>query len=175
MPSPARSAAVLGLLTLAGCGAVLQRGPFEVPIESVPAGAVVRYQGEVVGITPCWVPVRADDRRVCLELAGHHPQCIDVGCRTNPWLLANVVTAGLGFLVDVALGTHVVPNTDVARVYLSPVAAPPLAMWRRPARSGGAAASVPGERGVGEATPATPSAALAKLVVHVLAQLARSG
>jgi len=107
-------------------------GTFLVPIESHPSGATVLHEGRCVGITPCEAPVTVSSRHVELSLDGFHLQFVDVGTERNLWAAGNMVTLGVGLLVDVALGFDRVPNTAPVIVYLRSEAAPPPVPWIRP-------------------------------------------
>ena len=48
----ARGAWLLPVLTLGSCAAMFGKGPFPVPVDSSPQGAIVSYRGNDVGRTP---------------------------------------------------------------------------------------------------------------------------
>ena len=116
---------------LTACGAVMSPGPFRIPVDSVPQGAEVRYQGAPVGRTPCTVAVSRQCRVFELRLADYHPQLVEVGTCKNWWRIGNVVTLGIGMVVDSAAGTDCNPDTEPVTVYLHGAAGPAVGAWSR--------------------------------------------
>jgi hypothetical protein len=126
-----RESRELALLPLTSCGAIMTSGTSLVPIESHPNGATVLHDGRCVGVTPCEAPVTVASRHLELVLDGFHPQLVDVGTERNLWAGANALNLGLGLIVDLALGTHQVPNTTPVAVYLRDIDSPPREPWVR--------------------------------------------
>lgn len=127
-----RATPIALLLPLASCGALLQPGPFAVPVTSDPPGATVVHRGEEVGTTPCTVLVTRGERTFELRLAEHHTRVVDCGTRPNPWALANLLTLGVGVLVDGALGTGTDPDTAPVHVRMTRGDARIASLWIRP-------------------------------------------
>jgi hypothetical protein len=103
-----------------------------VSVASEPSGAIVRCNGEPVGITPCEVPVTVGARWLELDREGFHRQIVDVGTRRNPWVVGNVATLGVGLLVDLGLGHDRVPDARPVVVHLRSLDAPAPGPWLRP-------------------------------------------
>lgn len=135
MPSVSNAAlrflsfAVVG--ALAGCATIVSPGPYVVPVNSDPPGAVVEYRGAQVGVTPCQVSMHGNSE-ITLSLQGHHPRIVDVGSGFNGWIVGNLLFGGfIGVIVDCATDNHVKVNTDPVLVSLSPATGAPLAPWVR--------------------------------------------
>lgn len=116
---------------LASCGAIMAPGPFPVLIDSNPPGAIVIYQGEEVGVTPCTVAMQRSSSEFVLRRDEYRPQHIDVGRTENGWVAGNIVTLGLGMLVDIALGTDESLITEPIVVNLGRANDPPRPTWVR--------------------------------------------
>ena len=121
---------ILGTLLLAGCATIMTPGAFAVPVDSRPSGAAVIYEGRQVGMTPCLVAVRRGACRLELVHDGYHRQQVDLGEARNWWVAGNMVTMGLGMIVDVALGMDRQPCTEPALVWLHSSDGP-YAPWMR--------------------------------------------
>lgn len=121
---------------LASCGALMQPGPFLLPVESRPSGATVVYEGREVGVTPCTVPMKRGASRIELRRDGYLAQPVDVGRVKNPWVACNVLTFGLGMYVDHALGAAWRPDTRHLEVVLAKGVGPTRPTWVR-VESGG--------------------------------------
>lgn len=78
-----RTILFLLLPLLCSCAATFGTGPFLVPVDSTPQGAIVRYQGHDYGRTPCVVRMTNDSDRLTLRLDGHHPQEVMVRATSN--------------------------------------------------------------------------------------------
>lgn len=76
--------------------------------------------GTVVGTTPCEVGVDMEHRVLELQLDGHQCRVVTLPAVENPWVIGNVLTLGLGMLVDDTLGTARVPCTAPLTVPLHP-------------------------------------------------------
>ncbi|MEO6596916.1 MAG: hypothetical protein ABIP94_19395 [Planctomycetota bacterium] len=70
--------------------------------------------------------------RAVFAIASDHPQRIDVGTTRNDWVVADVLTLGVGFAIDFALDAHRDPITDPLVVRLGATDDPPPAAWARP-------------------------------------------
>lgn len=128
--------------TLASCGTIMRGGPFHVPVASDPPGAVVRYLGAEVGVTPCTVAMRRSASVLELELAGHHKLSCDVGKTGNPWIFGNLLLGGIpGLFVDLITGATRTVDDRPVFVRLAPSTGPAPAPWTR---GGAAPAAVAG-------------------------------
>jgi hypothetical protein len=103
----------------------------DVRFESYPPGASVVTNGVVIGHTPCVLIVPMPLPSVSLHLDGYHEQLVDVGLMPDPWLFGNVVTLGLGLVVDGALGNSSRPDDEPIVVYLRPCGLPAPDPWTR--------------------------------------------
>lgn len=74
----------------------------------------------VVGSTPCEVEVTSADRHLQLRLDGYRSQSVVLPLVENPWVVGNLVTLGLGMVVDEATGAHRVPCTAPLFLRLRP-------------------------------------------------------
>lgn len=107
---------------LPSCGTILNGGPFMVPVRSSPPGAWVRYEGSVVGQTPCSVPMYGRDN--VLSLAADRGETIVevptdlnwIGALGNGCLLLPGLLIGLP--IDFSTGCHRVIVTDEVYVTL---------------------------------------------------------
>ena len=126
-------ALLLACLLSASCGTLMNRGPFMVPIDTVPSGATVTYLDARVGITPCTVAMRASCSQVAVELSGFHSQLVHVGSNFNGWVIGNLLLGGLpGLIVDAASGSFMEVDTAAVSVRLTPESDPKPAVWERP-------------------------------------------
>lgn len=117
--------------SLTSCAAIVAPKTFNVPIDSVPPGAVVAYRDANVGVTPCTVKMHRSCSRVVLKREGFHDQWVDVGTGTSGWIVGNVVFGGLiGLIVDLAGGAKTL-NADACWVALTPTGDPLPAIWER--------------------------------------------
>jgi hypothetical protein len=116
---------------LASCGALMQPGPFLLPVESRPAGATVVYEGREVGVTPCTVPLKRGSSRIELRRDGYLAQPVDVGRVRNPWVACNMLSFGLGMYVDHALGAAWSPDSRPVGVVLAKGVGPTRPTWVR--------------------------------------------
>ncbi len=128
-----RASFVVSLLfVLPSCATIVSPGPWSVPIASDPAGAVVTYQGNQVGVTPCVVPMRRRCSQVELELAGHHKHVVEVGTQFNGWFFGNIIFGGLiGVAVDAISGATQVINDNAIMVALVQDSLPAPSVWQR--------------------------------------------
>ena len=110
---------------------MMTTGPFQVPVDTRPAGAVVVHQGKEVGVTPCLVTVTRSARLFELRREGYHAEVVDVGTLRNPWVDGNVVTLGLGVVVDVILGSNRNPDTGPVLIQLMRDDGPERGGWVR--------------------------------------------
>lgn len=129
----ARALSLAAALPLAGCATVFQPSTFEVPIDSVPPGAAVTFQGKPVGVTPCVLrTARTIKPVVSLDLDGHHSQTVEVG--NTPAPIGLVILDGLlllPILVDVATMADWCVDDRPILVHLTPAAERPPIVWRR--------------------------------------------
>ena len=76
-------AMIASATVLQGCAAIAYRGPFVVPIDSQPRGAVVMQDGYNLGATPCRVVLNQRRPIVTLMLDGYANLEVDVGRPSN--------------------------------------------------------------------------------------------
>lgn len=119
---------------LTGCGTLASVLPTHVYVDTRPEGALVLCEGREAGVTPCTIELARSSRVLELRLPGHHSQALHLGSVGNPWVAANVVTLGLGAIVDVVVGADQLPNTEPVLVWLRPLDAPSGSQWQRAAR-----------------------------------------
>jgi hypothetical protein len=124
---------VLCLLLLTSCASIVSRSRFHVPIDSVPQGAVVAYDGANVGVTPCTVVMQRKCSMVTLTRDGYHDQIVEVGRGMNGWILGNLIFGGgIGVVVDAASGATGTISEAPCWVELTPSTDPQPAVWVRP-------------------------------------------
>lgn len=123
------------LLPLGACAAMMNTGPFLVPISSKPPGATVTYRGADVGVTPCTIKMQKQCTKLTLTLPEHHQQIVDVGTvagGSGGWLLVGLLMWGpFEILIDVLDGLKK-PNEDPVLVEVSPLSGPAPTEWKRP-------------------------------------------
>lgn len=98
-----------------GCATISRGFSNKVLIESEPAGATVRINGEVRGVTPLKVKLDRGQKehRVVLELEGHRPWSDILRRSVNGWYYANIfLNSGLGMIPDALLGTKYSYSTN---------------------------------------------------------------
>jgi PEGA domain len=84
-----RTLSALLLLPLTACATMMGgAGPAHVPIDSVPQGAIVSYDGANVGVTPCTVVMTARCSRV--ELGNSQPLMIRQSVDRSQPLVAEI-------------------------------------------------------------------------------------
>lgn len=133
MRSSIGSLGFLPVAVLAGCATISSNRDHHVPIDSVPPGATVSYQGANVGVTPCTVVMRSKCSQVTLRLAGYHDQIVEVGRSGNAAIAGNILFGGLiGAMVDVGSGAAQSISTDPCWVELTPISDPRPGTWVRP-------------------------------------------
>jgi hypothetical protein len=106
---------------LAGCGTIMNGGPFMVPVTSHPQGATVVYRGAAVGKTPCTIAMGTDDTLLRFRLDGHRDRDLEVSTATNWWYLGNAVFLVPGFIglgYDLANGATTQVETGSVSVSL---------------------------------------------------------
>ncbi|MBL8756324.1 MAG: PEGA domain-containing protein [Planctomycetes bacterium] len=109
-------------------------GPWPVPIDSVPQGAIVSYDGANVGVTPCTVSMNRRCSQVVLKHDGFHDQPVEAGVHANAMVLGNIVFGGVvGVVVDAASGAAMRISTEPCWVEMTPASAPRPGVWMRPA------------------------------------------
>lgn len=119
---------------LCSCATMLAPAHDLVPVDSVPAGAVVVCDGARVGKTPCTVPVPAGVTEFALEADGFHPQVVRPGRdgRDGLLLASFLVWGPIGIIVDGLNGSAVGADTRPICVTLAPIEGPAPAPWVRP-------------------------------------------
>lgn len=127
---------LLVLLPLCSCAATLGKGPFAVPVDSDPQGAIVSYRGANVGRTPCTVSMRSDCHKLTLTLDGHHPQEVIVSTTSNgPLVLLGILLWGpFELIVDAAANAWESIDTYPLSVPLTPSAEPAPRPWFLPGK-----------------------------------------
>ncbi len=112
-----------------GCATVFAGGPDDVPIRSIPEGAMVLLDGVPVGETPVVVTLPREGKgRFSLELDGYEKRTVDVDKVVNGATFFNLVWAvppfwpvlPVAFLVDFASGDYRKYPTDPVFVELRP-------------------------------------------------------
>lgn len=124
-----KSLAVLPLL--ASCALMATpHGP--VPIDSVPSGAVVLFEGKQVGTTPCVVPLERQRHPILtLRLDGYHDQRVMIEHPTvGPAAVVDLLLLIPAF-VDVACGVDYCIDPTPLLVELVPTNLPAPKVWRR--------------------------------------------
>lgn len=121
------------LMSLTSCAAAFSSGPWQVGVDTYPAGAQVFYRGEPVGQTPCTVEVTSKSSRVSLRLDGYHMQEAELGTRSNGGAVAIgfLLFGPLELIVDAAADAWVRVIDDPITVRLSPAASPTPPVWHR--------------------------------------------
>ena len=129
-----RKLSALLFLPLTACATMMGgAGPAHVPIDSVPQGAIVSYDGANVGVTPCTVVMTARCSRVTLTREGFHEQVVEAGKSVNGAILGNLLFGGIvGLALDGAAGAAVRGRSDPCWIELTPRADPRPGSWRRP-------------------------------------------
>lgn len=121
--------ALPALLVQAACCTVLATGSQRVFVASRPSGASVVRDGAVVGTTPCEVEVCRQSRTFELRLAGYRSQPVELSLVDSKWALGNLLTLGVGMVVDDALGSDRVVCTEPVVVSLRPGAGSAAWVW----------------------------------------------
>lgn len=123
----------LPLLALCSCATLTTPSEFAIPIESTPHGATVTHRGSVIGTTPCTLKLRRERLPLLsLELAGYHPQQVEVA--NAPVALGPLLFDCLLFpllIVDVAANTDGKLDAAPIALHLTPLDAAPPRIWRR--------------------------------------------
>lgn len=122
------------LLLLPSCATMMGGGgPWMVPIDTVPQGAMVVYRDFNVGVTPCTIAMRSATSRFTLRREGFHDQVVEAGYCANAMLLGNLLFGGIvGLAVDASSGASTRMSTDPCWVELTPIANEPPGIWLRP-------------------------------------------
>lgn len=128
-----RSVAAMLLLALASCASFSRPWTFAVPIDSVPSGATVSQDGEVVGVTPCTLAFRrVQHPLLVLRLDGYHDQQVVVENTLAP---LGLLMLDILFIAPAMfdLATHVDLCVDTAPLLVPMVDAKgqPPRVWRR--------------------------------------------
>lgn len=128
-----RACGIAASLSLCSCAATFGSGPFAVPIDSEPQGAIVSYRGHDVGRTPCTVSMTTKSDRLTLRLDGYRPQEVGVRPTSNGgWVLLGILLWGPFELFAAAMSDSWTGlSTDPLKVPLSSTAVdgPPQATW----------------------------------------------
>ena len=97
-----------GLFGTGGCATIMGGGGEQwVRVNSTPAGAAVKIDGNDSGVTPTMVKLtRKEAHVVRLELPGYEPAETKLEKNLNPWVFGNILFGGLiGLGVDMATGS----------------------------------------------------------------------
>jgi hypothetical protein len=91
---------------LVGCATLFQAGPDKIPVNSMPVGAKIYLDDQLVGVSPTTLHVpRKSECVIRIELAGYEPIIIDRDKNLNGWFLGNILIGGVvGIAID--LITH---------------------------------------------------------------------
>lgn len=122
---------LLVLPLLASCALmVTPHGP--VPIDSVPSGALVLFEGKQVGTTPCSVPLERQRHPILtLRLDGYHDQRVLIEHPTVGPAAAVDLLLLIPAIVDLAAGVDYCIDPTPLRVELVPSHLPAPKVWRR--------------------------------------------
>jgi len=128
---------LLATLPLTSCATMMGGGgPWHVPVDSVPPGATVNYDGANVGVTPCTVVMSRRSSQMTLRREGFHDQVVEVRSGGNPMILGNLLFGGIvGVMIDAGSGASGTMDTRPCWVELTPLADPRPGTWRRPPSS----------------------------------------
>lgn len=101
-----RLAQIALLLTLVGCGSIINGTTQPISFSSTPAAARVSINGVEYGNTPVTVPLpRKGSHAVVLKLDGYEPYSINLTRGVSGWVWGNLVFGGLiGLAVDAGTG-----------------------------------------------------------------------
>lgn len=126
---------VCPLVGLASCATMTTSRSHHVPIDSVPHGAIVSYNGANVGVTPCTVTMRSKCTVLVLKRDGYHDQFVQIGTSTNGWIFGNLLLGGVaGLAVDGISGAGSKISEEPCWVELTPLSEPRPGPWLRPRR-----------------------------------------
>lgn len=125
---------LLSLLPLCGCAATFAKGPFAVPVDSVPQGAIVSYRGADVGRTPCTVSMVSRSTRLVVCLEGHHEQEVEVRTSGNGGLvfLGILLWGPFELIADAVADAWFSVRTDAIKVPLTTLDKPKPGVWSLP-------------------------------------------
>jgi len=128
-----RAISVALLLPMCSCAAAFGTGPFMVPFDSRPPGAVVRYKNQNVGVTPCTIRMDNDERSAFLSLDGFHGIEVDVGDAPNGGLvfIGILLWGPFEIVVDAAAGAFSRTDDRPVNVTMTPKAEAPPPKWSR--------------------------------------------
>jgi hypothetical protein len=112
-------------ITSAGCATIVTGGKRQVTFESDPPGATVRAEGAVLGKTPFTATVKgAPVVEFCKD--GYQTRFVNPSLegywRMEPWFFGNILTLGIGGIVDMYYDTAIVLRSPF-RVSLYPIGA----------------------------------------------------
>jgi hypothetical protein len=95
------------LPVLFGCASLLSGPDQEIHVTSEPSGAAFRFAPTgVTGITPTYVVLpKNTSHQAVFTLECHFDRRANVPRSIGPWILGNVVTGGLGLLIDFTTGS----------------------------------------------------------------------
>lgn len=129
-----RAILLLVLLPLCSCAATFAKGPFAVPVDSDPQGAIVSYRGADVGRTPCTVSMVTKSNKLVLRLDGHHEQEVEVHTKGNGGLVfLGILLWGPFELIADAMGDAWFSiSTKPFKVPLTTLDQPKPATWMPP-------------------------------------------
>lgn len=129
-----RAAVLLPLLLLCSCAATFAKGPFAVPVDSDPQGAIVSYRGANVGRTPCTVSMVTKSTKLVLCLDGHHEQEVEVRTHGNGGLviLGIFLWGPFELLADAMADAWFSISTKPFKVPLTTLDQPKPATWTPP-------------------------------------------
>ena len=101
------SSFVLILILLVGCATIMQGPKQNVGISSIPSGAKVTIDGQIVGYTPLTVELsRKDNHVIRIELEGYSPYEITLTRKVSGWVAGNIIFGGIiGLAIDAITGS----------------------------------------------------------------------
>lgn len=129
-----RGAILLPLLAFGSCAATFAKGPFAVPVDSDPQGAIVSYRGADVGRTPCTVSMVTKSTKLVLRLDGHHDQEVEVRTYGNGGLvfLGILLWGPFELLADAMGDAWFSIRTNPFKVPMTTLDEPKPAAWTPP-------------------------------------------
>lgn len=114
---------------LGGCAVLINGSHQRIDFESQPPGATVHVGGETVQTPGSLILPRGDTYQAVFERPGYQPATRTIDRKLSTALVANILTAGLGLIVDFTLGYWLgspwEPEPARVDVSLQPLAPPP--------------------------------------------------
>jgi hypothetical protein len=113
-----RVACVLLLFTVAGCGALFNSGPANIPMSTNPPGAEVWIDGTSRGVTPLTLPLAKNrNHTVTLRKDGFEDTTVEIGRKVSAgYVILDILGGVLPVVVDAATGSWYVLDTNNVNV-----------------------------------------------------------